>query len=499
MKIAEIINKPEGRRLEFKENMPSRADLARTVVAFANDSGGDIYLGIRNNPREITGLPDKELVELEEQISNLIYSRCSPGIIPDISFLSVDDKHLIKITIYRGNMPPYYLKEKGKLEGTYIRVGSANRLADLSIIEELERKKRNISYDGEILTDKQAIQLSAGSFQSFYLEKTGEAPGIQEMKILELIKEDQGVLWPTNAYVLFSDDELRRKYFNFAKVECARFKGTGSEEFIDQKSIQSNIALQAEEAYNFVLRHINKGAFVQGVYTQSRWEYPVVAIREVIRNAVVHRDYSLKGKDIKIAVYDDMVEITSPGLLPPSIDYNEMESRQSDARNRVIAPVFKLLGIIDQWGNGLKLIADELKEYPEIEFRWRETGLSFQVQFVKRYFKADAEKKQELGQELEQELGQELEQELRQERKEKTMFSSILIELSKNALSRQQLAQVFGLKKVSGHLNRTLAKLYDNRLIEHTIPEKKNHPDQMFRITERGLAFLQLVAKSDDK
>jgi len=83
-----------------------------------------------------------------------------------------------------------------------------------------------------------------------------------------------------------------------------------------------------------------------------------------LRNAVVHRDYALTGKDIKVAIYDDMVEITSPCLLLPSIDFNELEARQSDIRNKIIAPVFKKMGIIDQWGNGLKLIADELKEYP---------------------------------------------------------------------------------------------------------------------------------------
>ena len=81
-----------------------------------------------------------------------------------------------------------------------------------------------------------------------------------------------------------------------------------------------------------------------------------------------------------------MVEITSPGLLPPSIDYAAMESRQSDARNKAIAPVFKRLGIIDQWGNGLKLVAEEMKEYPEIELQWKEVGLSFQVQFIKKDF-----------------------------------------------------------------------------------------------------------------
>ena len=121
-----------------------------------------------------------------------------------------------------------------------------------------------------------------------------------------------GTEYPTNALILFSDDELRRSLFPFVKVECARFKGTTSDEFIDQKSILSNIAIQAEEAYNFVLRHINKGATVEGVYTVSRWEYPVKAIREVIRNAVVHRNHSLSGKDVKVAIYDDMVEVTSP-------------------------------------------------------------------------------------------------------------------------------------------------------------------------------------------
>lgn len=95
-----------------------------------------------------------------------------------------------------------------------------------------------------------------------------------------------------------------------------------------------------------------------------------------------------------------MVQVTSPGKLMPSIDFSQMEARQSDIRNRIIAPVFKKLGIIDQWGNGLKLISDELKDYPEIKFRWHETGLQFQVQFVKK----DIQQQQELQQKLQQEL-----------------------------------------------------------------------------------------------
>ena len=383
MKMNQIISQPEGRRLEFKAILPEKSDLAKTIVAFANDAGGELYIGIQNNPREVTGLPEDELMSIEEQVSNIIFDRCYPAILPEITFLTNENKHIIRVTVYRGSMPPYYLKDKGKLKGTYIRVGSTNRLADETIITELERRKRNVSFDSELVPEKTVSELNIDNFKKEYQDKADDTLDIQTLRKLELIKEVNKTKYPTNALILFSDDELRNSMFHFAKVECARFKGTSSEEFIDQKSILSNIATQAEEAYNFVLRHINKGAVVEGVYTISRWEYPVKAIREAIRNAVVHRDYSLTGKDVKVAVYDDMVEITSPGLLPPSIDYSAMESRQSDARNKIIAPVFKRMGIIDQWGNGLKLIADELKDYPNIELRWKEVGLSFQVQFVK--------------------------------------------------------------------------------------------------------------------
>ena len=209
------------------------------------------------------------------------------------------------------------------------------------------------------------------------------------MKKLRLLLDFKSETQPTNGLVLLSDDSLKFKLFPYAKIECARFKGTNTEVFIDQKTLDGNLLEQIEQAYKFVLRHINRGATVEGVYTQKKWEYPIKAIREAIRNAVVHRDYSLLGKDIKIAIYDDMVEITNPGKLLPSIEFDKMEARQSDIRNKVIAPLFKHLGIIDQWGNGLKLIYDELQKYSDIDFKWSEIGLQFQVQFIKTNYKAD--------------------------------------------------------------------------------------------------------------
>ncbi len=383
-KIQEVIGQPEGRRLEFKEQLPSNADLAKTIVAFANDAGGEFYIGIKNNPREVIGAPESKLIELEEKITNIIHDQCHPVILPEVSFLNLDGKYIIKVQIFKGNDPPYFIKKKGVEEGTYIRVGSSNRQASPDIITELKRQHHNISFDGEISYEKTADVLEFLLFEANFLEKTGEAINAEVLKKLELIKQSRGLSYPTNALVLLSEDEIKRKLFPYSKIECARFKGIEPGNFIDQKSFEGSILSQPEEAYQFVLRHISQGTTdYAGVYRNDRWEYPVIAIREVIRNAVIHRDYSLSGMDIKVAIFDDKIEITSPGKLPPTIDFTDMLSGQSNIRNKILAPIFKRLGIIEQWGNGLKLIADELKKYPEIGFDWKEPGMSFRVIFFK--------------------------------------------------------------------------------------------------------------------
>ncbi len=85
-----IIHQSEGRRLEFKSCLPEHADLARTIVAFANDAGGDLFIGVADEPRAILGVDEDDLVKLEEKISNIIFDRCYPAILPDIKFLSIE-------------------------------------------------------------------------------------------------------------------------------------------------------------------------------------------------------------------------------------------------------------------------------------------------------------------------------------------------------------------------------------------------------------------------
>lgn len=265
-------------------------------------------------------------------------------------------------------------------------------------------------------------------------------------------------------------------------IECARFKGITPGNFIDQKTINLNLALQPEQALQFVLRHISQGSTdYSGVYRNDRWEYPVIAIREVIRNAVIHRDYSLSGKDIKIAIFDDKIEITSPGTLPPTVDFSEMLAGQSDIRNKLLAPVFKRLGIIEQWGNGLKLIADDLQLYPEIEFQWKEPGLSFRVVLLKKNYQQ------------EQELQQELQRELQQELQLESLYGKVLKLIKERTSSTKELSEALGQKSISGQLYTIVNKLRDDGLIEWTSPEKPKSCRQKYRITPRGLVFLKLL------
>ncbi len=530
MKIAEIIKQPEGRRLEFKEALPTAADLAKTIIAFANDAGGELFIGIRNEPREVVGIPEDELIKMEEQISNIIHNQCQPVIVPDISFHGDDDARYIRVQVFRGSNFPYYLKAKGKLEGTYIRVGSSSRQADAEIIAELERQKRNISYDSELVHDKAVSDFNVEPFRTFFKEKTGEELDEITIRKLELVKEYHGIWLPSHAYILFSENPGRKELFPYAKIECARFKGNTSDVFIDQKTIEDNISFQAEAAYDFILRHINKGATVKGIYTESRWEFPVVAIRETIRNAVVHRDYSLSGKDIKVAVYDDMIEITSPGKLMPSIDFNDMEARQSDIRNKIIAPVFKKLGVIDQWGNGLKLISDELKEYPEIEFKWFEKGLQFQVQFIRKDYR-QPESQIELQPE-QQESQPHLQPNLQHELQIKYDIESIgkeigtklglswdqvgtksvpsrhqvgaklalswhpvekLLSFIEAPMSMQDMMELLSWKNRTKFREKYINPLIENGIIQMTIPDKPKSSKQQYYLSQKGIAFLAVL------
>ncbi len=172
--------------------------------------------------------------------------------------------------------------------------------------------------------------------------------------------------------------------FPYAKIECARFKGTDTSVFLDQTTITGPIHTLHEPSMSFIKKNIALSSSIGEVYREDRWEYPLEAIREALGNAIIHRDYSILGSDIKVAIFDDMLEITSPGPLPESMPPEELGTGRSEIRNRVLAPIFKNLKLIEAWGSGIQKIHKTLGDYPEIKLVFREVGHAFQVQFIKK-------------------------------------------------------------------------------------------------------------------
>ena len=380
----QYLDEPESRRLEFKERLPKGNQLAQTAVAFANGAGGKIVLGVKDSPRKIIGIAEDKLFALEERINSTIFDQCAPAIVPEVYLQSAAEKTLLVVDIFPGSNKPYYIKKSGKHKGTYIRVGSTNRKASQETIEALERQHRKVSFDSLPVYDCGLEDVNLKPFQKAYRDLTDKPIGKSQLRNLGLLTPERDQVHPTHGALLLSDSPARKRYFPYAKIECARFKGTTKQVFLDQTTIDDPIFETVEPCMAFIKKNIALGATIGEIYREDRWEYPLEAIREALINAVIHRDYSILGSDIKVAIYDDMLEITSPGPLPDLLSFEDLGTGRSEIRNRVLAPIFKDLKLIEAWGSGIQKMKTELKNYPEIDLVLQEAGHTFQVQFINK-------------------------------------------------------------------------------------------------------------------
>ena len=143
-------------------------------------------------------------------------------------------------------------------------------------------------------------------------------------------------------------------------TQCGVFKGTTKAVFVDRREYTGPLWEQIEEAYQFVLRNIHLGATIVGIYRQDIYEIPPDAIRELIVNAMVHRSYLDHGM-IQVAVYDNRLEITSPGKLPMGQTLGRMKEGYSKIRNEALAHAFSYMNLIEHWGSGIPRIIEKVK------------------------------------------------------------------------------------------------------------------------------------------
>ena len=201
----------------------------------------------------------------------------------------------------------------------------------------------------------------------------------------KVIYKDNEECHPSNAYYLLKGDENR---FSDAKIQCVVFKGTTRDIFITKKDISGPIYEQIDDAYNFVLQYINIGSRIESIKRQDFYELPVKTIRELIANAVCHRSYIETG-NIQIALYDDRLEIASPGTLDLELTLDDLKSVRSKLRNKAIAHVFRYLDIIETWGSGIPKLYRDAESYGLREPEIIEMGDAFRVNLFRKPFETD--------------------------------------------------------------------------------------------------------------
>lgn len=381
----------ESENVEFKSELPGKSEkYIKTIVAFANTSGGKLIIGVKDGTREIIGVQLEEIPTLIDKITNVISDMVTPQLIPAITSAQIEDKNIVIIEIFPGATRPYYISSLGQENGTFVRANATTRLADAIMLKELQLQGRNQSYDETILPEKdldpKAVKNLCDDMQKHIvtaLRERGESPVEKEITITNLenwaiVKRVEDKLYPTVAFDLLTENTQR-----FAKIQCGLFKGTDRVVFLDKREYAGPIYEQIEEAYRFVLKHINLGAEINGLYRKETYELPPSAIREAIANAVTHRNY-MERACIQVCVYDDRVEITSPGMLYGDLTIDMIKRGRTRIRNAAIAEAFGRMYVIEGWGTGIRRMIDACKEYGVQEPVFTEVGTDFRVEFFRK-------------------------------------------------------------------------------------------------------------------
>ncbi len=363
MMIDEIIH-GESRNVEFKVKLPDISEkYTKTIIAFANSQGGRLIVGVDDTSRRVVGVDNDVVFKIMDSIANAVSDSCMPQIVPNIELQTVAQKTVIVVTVAPGPNRPYYLKSKGKENGTFIRVAGTTRPAHPEKIKELEMEGAHISWD-ELTCIGYEVTREAKEKLCMDIMKYRKEAGLQKREVTDtqlmnwkLLKNGEDSLLASNAFVLLTSD-----YFPFSKTQCAVFKGTERTVFLDKREFTGPVYEQIEEATAFVLRNIRLGATIEGLVRKESYELPVEAIREMIINAHCHRNL-YDSSCVQVAVYDDRLEVTSPGGLYNGLTYEEIMNGHSKLRNRGIANVFSQMGLVESWGTGIKRIMDAAEAY----------------------------------------------------------------------------------------------------------------------------------------
>jgi len=329
----------ENLTTEFKREYTE--EIKKTVIAFANTSGGVLFIGI-NDDKSIAGVknPDESLL----QITNMMRSAIKPDVtlFTECSIEKIKKAVVIVVTVQRGTACPYYLAGKGiRPEGVFVRQGAstvpATETAILAMIKATDGEK----YE-EVRSLNQELTFTETAWE-FGLKNLEFA--LPQMISLKLATTE-GIF--TNLGMLLSDQSVHT-------VKLAVFEGLGKEIFKDRKEFTGSLIKQLNDVYSFLDMYNHTQAEVKGLYRYDRQDYPDEVLREALLNALVHRDYAFSSSTL-ISIFDDRIEFVSIGGLPKGISLDDIQLGLSVPRNDNLANIFYRLHLIESYGTGIPKI-----------------------------------------------------------------------------------------------------------------------------------------------
>lgn len=343
----------ESAILELKREIPTKQQIIKTIIGFCNLYGGRLILGV-NDHREIIGIPEETIDQLIESLHRSIYESCTPLIIPNIHTQRIDDKMILLIDVSSGMTKPYYLTTEGINNGTYWRIGTQTVKATPEMIQDLQWQTRGRAPDEMPIHHASLENLNTESIHKFLDNRIQKAKEYSYDELLYhyflLIKEHNRIYPTTGGILLFGKNP--QDYLSEAFIICSHFKGISGREALATRDITGSLFAQYEKTLAFILSQLNRSFIIKGAGPRiEKLEIPEEALREVLLNAIIHRNYQIPAP-IKVAIYDDRIEIFSPGNFPGPLLPHQLEMGLTFIRNKVIARIFRETGYIEKLGSG---------------------------------------------------------------------------------------------------------------------------------------------------
>ena len=383
-KYEQLINAGESLRVEFKQTFSKEA--LESITAFANTNGGYLFVGV-NDKGLILGIDVNN--EIIKNWQNQIKLLTTPSLFPDIKIMTIQNKTIAVVLVQEHPLKPVSIK------GRYIkRLGSSNHLISTDEIVMFQLSSFNISYDS--IVSKSENQLNYESVNRFItlIKQSGryKVEGNYDVTLNKL-----GIL--RNGKLTFAGEAL----FNNpgVAIHIGRFKT--KDIIIDDILIKKSLIDSIEDAISFIKKNISVAFEFDDEKTRrnDKWQYPLLVLRELLLNAIIHRDYS-NPTDIIIKIFDNCIEFISPGGLFGSISLNDLNSDNylASHRNKILAEAFYLIGEVEKYGTGIIRARRILKEnYPNLILDFKEKQ-SFFVASLSQVFLTTQKTTQKTTQEM---------------------------------------------------------------------------------------------------